>query len=92
LYKRAGILIEDYANKLNKLSFTKRPSKRNPKMLLGFDKTIYYALLFFRDKYGHRVPTTFGTAPNHIIPTDKMVKMIKEAKSENKKNQSYFRF
>ena len=51
--KKDKLLIDFMQNKLNKQSLTQPPSVRNPVEIYGFEKSIYFALLFIEYKNYH---------------------------------------
>lgn len=94
LYNKSDLLIQDFKKYLHPRSLEERPDKRNPSMLLGFEKSIFYAILFIQSKYKAGFPKdNKGTVPK-IIPVYSMVKLIAKSKEKGgviKKN-AYFKF
>lgn len=49
LYNKNNLLIPELNTKYSKIALTQKPNIKNPKTTLGYEKSIYYALLFIKD-------------------------------------------
>jgi hypothetical protein len=94
IYNQNDLLIPEFIKYFNKLAITNKPEKRNPSLLLGFEKSIFYTILFVQGRYKQGFPKdNKGTTPNIITP-DKMVKLIAQSKEKFgvKKKTTLFKF
>jgi len=94
LYNKSDMLITDFKKYFNTKSFENKPEKRNPSMLIGFEKSVFYAILFIQAKYRAGFPKdNKGTIPK-IIPVDSIIKLISKSKEKQGtiKKQTSFKF
>lgn len=49
LYNKNNLLIPELNTKYSKIALTQKPNIKNPKTTLGYEKSLYYALLFIKD-------------------------------------------
>ncbi len=95
VFNKAKLLVNEYKESiLNRLQLTKKPRITNPKMLLGIDKSIFYAINYtsfikhtltntsknIRPIYKH-----YPTSDDMVILTQKM----KKKQGDNKQYQPY---
>lgn len=84
VYNKDGILISFLKNKLGTIALTKPPKVKNPTETYGFEKSVYFALLYIKyNKYYNK------NKINGLLISYNKDKMIREIKSSEDKLKDY---
>ena len=93
VYNKAGLLVEDYKKYLNKKALKEAPKKRNPRQLIGIEKTIAFSILFIREVLRLNINKDVGKEPKRVPPTDMIVDMHAKLRKDKKcKEEKGFSF
>lgn len=93
VYDKHNLLIEDYKKYSNKKALRDRPKFTNPKEILGFEKSVVYALIYTQKHLKNKIAsgTNFHKEPRKIPTTDMIVEHQKTLTKINT-NSGNFKF
>jgi len=84
VYNQHNLIVEDYKKYLNRKSLTDKPKIRNPKQLLGIEKSIAYSILYIREVLRYKISYNTGREPRVIPSSDMIVQRHAKLKKEGK--------
>jgi hypothetical protein len=86
VYNKAGLLIDDLKEIIGKRALTEPPNVRNPRRLLGMDKSIFYAILLLQENKNKLFNTNYPNFNNKSLKTT--IHILNEYNSQKKSNPS----
>ena len=61
-FRKNNMFAEDFASKMSKIALTEKPKETNPKLLVGYVKSIYFAYLYYKLKGFDKKATWYDAA------------------------------